>query len=109
MGDVVLEQLRREARDELAAVIEIKCRLGEDPWEFLPDLPTVDEQVVATMRAERLADPGMSRQRARAHHPTARPGAADAFEYALLRSIALEYPDLSSAVWSLLGRMQQAA
>ena len=28
-----LELLRQEARDELAAVIEFRCRLGDDPWE----------------------------------------------------------------------------
>ncbi|MET0812484.1 MAG: hypothetical protein ABWY03_05470 [Microbacterium sp.] len=75
-----LDQLRQEAADELATVIEIKCRLGEDPWEFLPDLPSVDEQVVATIRAERLADIRLSRERARAHHPTAPAGASEAFE-----------------------------
>ena len=47
-----LELLRQEARDELAAVIEFRCRLGDDPWDFLPDLPTVDEQVVLTLREE---------------------------------------------------------
>ncbi|WP_338014706.1 hypothetical protein [Agromyces mariniharenae] len=55
MGDAsTLERLRQDARDELAALIELRCRLGEDPWVFLPDLPSVDEQVVATLREERL-------------------------------------------------------
>jgi len=49
-----LERLRQDARDELAALIELRCRLGEDPWVFLPALPSVDEQVVATLREERL-------------------------------------------------------
>ena len=49
-----LERLLQNARDELSALIELRCRLGEDPWVFLPDLPSVDEQVVATLREERL-------------------------------------------------------
>lgn len=108
-AEVELEQLRQEARDELSAVIDIKCRRGEDPWEFLPDLPSVDEQVVATIRADRLAENRTCRDRARAHHPAAPRGSAEAFEYALLRSIALEHPELSSGVWALLGRMEGVA
>lgn len=108
-AEVELEQLRQEARDELSTVIEIKCRQGEDPWEFLPDLPSVDEQVVATIRADRLSDARVSRDRARAHHPAAPREAAAAFEYALLRSIALEHPELSTGVWALLARMDRAA
>ena len=106
---LLLEQLRKEARDELSTVIEIKCRQGEDPWEFLPDLPSVDEQVVATIRAERLADARLTRERARAHHPASPRGAAEAFEYKLLRSIALEHPELSTAVWGVLARLPHAA
>ncbi|NDU79653.1 hypothetical protein GWI34_44765, partial [Actinomadura sp. DSM 109109] len=41
-----IEVLRQQARDELAAIIEHRCRAGEDPWHFIPDLPSVDEQVV---------------------------------------------------------------
>ncbi|MET0784297.1 hypothetical protein [Orlajensenia leifsoniae] len=106
---LLLEQLRNEARDELSAVIEIKCRQGEDPWDFLPDLPSVDEQVVATIRAERLADARLTSERARAHHPASPRGAAEAFEYKLLRSIALEHPELSTAVWGVLARLPHAA
>ncbi|QTX04046.1 hypothetical protein [Agromyces archimandritae] len=105
MGTTVLEQLRREARDELAALIDLRCRLGEDPWSFLPDLPSVDEQVVATLREERLQWAEWSNARARAYHPAARDGEAERFEFELLRGIATEHPELSPAVWSFLDRV----
>ncbi|WP_127794776.1 hypothetical protein [Agromyces sp. LHK192] len=100
-----LERLRQDARDELAALIELRCRLGEDPWVFLPDLPSVDEQVVATLREDRLQDEHWSRARARAHHPTARQGEAERFEFEILRDIAVDHPELSKAVWSMLDRV----
>lgn len=100
-----LERLRQDARDELAALIELRCRLGEDPWAFLPELPSVDEQVVATLREERLQEDRWSLARARAYHPAARPGELARFEYEVLREIALDHPELSSAVWSMLDRV----
>ncbi|MBM7505462.1 hypothetical protein ACFPER_18400 [Agromyces aurantiacus] len=100
-----LERLRQDARDELAALIELRCRLGEDPWAFLPELPSVDEQVVATLREERLHSDRWSPARARAYHPTARRGDAARFEYEVLREIALDHPELSTAVWSMLERV----
>ncbi len=104
-----LEARRQEARDELSAIIELKCRLGDDPWEFLPDLPSVDEQVVLTLRLERIEAAGLDTERARAYHPTAPRDAAERFEYELLRGIALDHPGLTQAVWSLLGRLHDAA
>ncbi|MFF2372597.1 hypothetical protein [Agromyces sp. NPDC058110] len=101
----MLESLRQDARDELSALIELRCRMGEDPWVFLPDLPSVDEQVVATLREERLHSERWSPVRARAYHPAAREGAAAKFEFDLLREIALEHPELSSAVWKVLDRV----
>jgi len=100
-----LERLRQDARDELSALIELRCRLGEDPWVFLPELPSVDEQVVATLREERQHSERWSPARARAYHPAAREGDAARFEYDLLREIALEHPDLSEAVWTVLERV----
>ena len=41
-----LELLRAEAADELSVLIEERLRAGEDPWDFMDDLPTVDELVV---------------------------------------------------------------
>ena len=100
-----LERLRQDARDELSALIELRCRLGEDPWVFLPELPSVDEQVVATLREERLHSERWSPARSRAYHPAAREGDAARFEYELLREIALDHPELSAAVWSVLDRV----
>ncbi|GAA2029280.1 hypothetical protein GCM10009819_11290 [Agromyces tropicus] len=100
-----LERLRQDARDELSALIELRCRLGEDPWSFLPEMPSVDEQVVATLREERMHSERWAPARARAYHPTARRGAVERFEYDLLREIALDHPELSSAVWNMIGRV----
>lgn len=100
-----LERLRQDARDELSALIELRCRMGEDPWTFLPELPSVDEQVVATLREERMQSDRWSPARARAYHPAARRGDAARFEFEVLREIALEHPDLSAAVWAVLDRV----
>ena len=56
----------------------------------MEDLPTVDELVVLTLRAENIAENGGSRPNASRH-------------YRVLRQIALEYPPLTRAVWRLLG------
>ena len=50
-----IELLRQQARDELSAIIEHRCRAGEDPWQFIPDLPSVDEQVVIALRASAIS------------------------------------------------------
>ena len=85
-----LELLRAEASDELAVLIHERLRGGEDPWEFMEDLPSVDELVVLTLRAENIAENGGLRpNRAR--------------NYRVLRQIALEYPPLTRAVWRILG------
>lgn len=85
-----LELLRAEASDELSVLIEERVRFGEDPWDFMEDLPSVDELVVLTLRAENISsDNG------------ARPSAAR--NYRLLRQIALQHPELTRAVWRLLG------
>lgn len=98
-----LELLRQEARDELAAIIDFHARQGDDPWQFLPELPSVDEQVVLTLRADAIEENGLGPQRARAYHPSSPADAAERFEYELLRSIALRHPELTRAVWALIG------
>ena len=85
-----LELLRAEASDELSVLVEERLRAGEDPWDFMSDLPTVDELVVLTLRADNIAHNGGSRPNAARH-------------YRVLRQIALEYPQLTRAVWRLLG------
>jgi hypothetical protein len=85
-----LELLRAEAGDELSALIAERLRGGEDPWDFMEDLPSVDELVVFMLRAENIAANG-----------GVRPGASR--HYRVLRQIALDYPALTPAVWRLLG------
>lgn len=85
-----LELLRAEASDELSVLIEERIRDGEDPWDSMEDLPTVDELVVLTLRAENIAADGGNR-------PTV------ARNYRVLRQISFDYPALTRAVWRLLG------
>jgi len=85
-----LELLRAEATDELSVLVYERLRGGEDPWEFMEDLPSVDELVVLMLRAENIASDGGTR-------PT------QARNYRVLRQIALDYPELTRAVWRLLG------
>jgi len=85
-----LELLRAEAADELAVLVHERLRNGEDPWDFMEDLPSVDELVVFTLRAENIASDGGTRPTAARH-------------YRVLRQIALDYPPLTRAVWRLLG------
>lgn len=84
-----LEVLRAEAADELGTVVFERLRAGEDPWEFMQELPSVDEIVVLTLRAELI----------RADNDR-RPSAE--VDYRMLRQIALAYPALSTTVWSML-------
>ncbi|WP_308492446.1 tryptophan synthase subunit alpha [Microbacterium terrisoli] len=85
-----LELLRAEAADELAVLVDERLREGEDPWDFMEDLPSVDELVVFTLRAENIAANGGVRPTAARH-------------YRVLRQIAFDYPPLTPAVWRLLG------
>jgi hypothetical protein len=71
-------------------LVDERLRGGEDPWEFMEDLPSVDELVVFMLRAENIAENGGSRPNAARH-------------YRVLRQIAIEYPPLTTAVWRLLG------
>lgn len=85
-----LEVLRAEASDELAAVVHERLRGGEDPWDFMEDLPSVDELVVFMLRAENIEANGGQRPSPSRH-------------YRVLRQISLDYPPLTRAVWRLLG------
>lgn len=85
-----LELLRAEASDELSVLITERLRAGEDPWDFMDELPSVDELVVFMLRAENIAANGGVRPNAGRH-------------YRVLRQIALDYPPLTRAVWRLLG------
>lgn len=82
--------LRAEAADELAVLVQERLLGGEDPWEFMEELPSVDELVVFLLRADEIIESG-----------GIRPDQARNFE--VLRRIALDYPELTSIVWGLLG------
>ena len=85
-----LEVLRAEASVELSTVVFERLHAGEDPWAFMEQIPSVDELVVLTLRAELIvADGGRI------------PGRA--VNYRMLRQIALAYPALSGTIWSMLG------
>lgn len=86
-----LEVLRAEAGDELRTVIFERLHAGEDPWEFMEQLPSVDEFVVLSLRAELIAADNGRRP-------------SSDVEYRMLRQIALAYPGLTETVWSMIGR-----
>lgn len=91
-----LEVLRAEAADELSVIVEERLRGGQDPWAFMEDLPTVDELVVWTLRADAIvADGGRTPTTAR--------------DYRVLRQIALNHPELTTTVWRLIGDEPRAA
>ncbi|WBU38358.1 tryptophan synthase subunit alpha [Homoserinibacter sp. YIM 151385] len=87
-----LEVLRAEAGDERATVVLERCLDGQDPWDFMEELPSVDELVVLTLRAETIGEMGGTR-----------PGPE--VDYRILRQIALAYPELTVTVWQLIGRL----
>ncbi|AMM20509.1 hypothetical protein AX769_10565 [Frondihabitans sp. PAMC 28766] len=91
-----LEVLRAEAHDELRTLIELRCRAGEDPWDVIPELPTVDEHVVISLRADSFGHAAAG--------SSSGLGLDDELEF--LRGIALWHPELSRAVWSLMGRLE---
>jgi len=85
-----LEVLRAEAADELAVLVQERLHGGEDPWDFMEELPSVDELVVFLLRADEIVENG-----------GVRPDESRNFD--LLRRIALDYPELTPIVWGLLG------
>ncbi len=86
--------LRAEALDELSTVVFERLRAGEDPWAFMEQIPSVDELVVLTLRAELIrADNDRMPDRA--------------VDCRMLRQIALAYPGLTNTVWSMIGRHER--
>lgn len=96
--------MRAEATEELAMIVEHRCRQGDDPWDFMPMLPTVDEQVVLMLRAESVEVESRIEEHttARSMHPSSGSGTVHGVEYHRLRRIALLHPELSGAVWKLM-------
>lgn len=85
-----LELLRAEASQERDTVVNERLLAGGDPWEFMEQLPTVDELVVYLLRAEAIEANGGSTP-----SPTR--------EYRVLRQIALNHPSLTRTVWRMIG------
>ena len=84
-----LEVLRAEAQDELSTIILERCLDGEDPWDFMEQIPSVDELVVLMLRAELIeADGGRIPSRA--------------VNYRMLRQIAIGYPGLADTIRSMV-------
>ena len=88
-------------------IVEHRSRAGEDPWEFMPTLPSVDEQVVLILRADAVElDATISQRSAHwAGHPASGQGTELGEEYHRLRRIALQHPELTPAVWKLMGAL----
>ena len=70
-------------------LVDERLRNGEDPWEFMTELPSVDELVVLLLRTDVYEDRGGNPRDAR-------------WNDLVLRSIASEYPELSTTVWRML-------
>lgn len=84
-----LEVLRAEAADERSVLVDERLRCGEDPWEFMSALPSVDEIVVLLLRAERILPP----HAVRPDHDVSDQ---------VLRRIVEDYPPLAPTVWAML-------
>ncbi|HOA87619.1 MAG: tryptophan synthase subunit alpha [Microbacteriaceae bacterium] len=85
-----LEVLRAEASQELETVVHERLRSGQDPWEFMEELPTVDELVVWLLRADAIVANGSQLP-------------SHLRDYRVLRQIALEHPELTPTVWRMIG------
>ena len=87
-----LEVLRAEASEERDTVVHERLILGGDPWDFMDELPTVDELVIYLLRADAInANGGVLPSPTR--------------EYRVLRQIALQHPALTWTVWRLIGQL----
>ena len=80
-----VELLRAEAQDERTVLIEERLRLGEDPWEFMEELPSIDDIVIYGLRAEYILDEHI--------YPT-----SDEENAAIFTEIARAYPALATVI-----------
>lgn len=94
-------------------MVEHRARDGEDPAEFLPELPEIDELVVKVLVDEQLHQRGLAAEFALARLAASSPlsdaeehrSTVDRIELETLRGIAAEHPELTRAVWALIGRI----
>lgn len=77
--------LRAEAAAERETLVRERLDWGEDPWDFMEDLPTVDELVVLLIRADHIVLDGGVRPTKERHD-------------AVLAGIAAAHPSLAPAV-----------
>lgn len=109
-----LAALRLEARIERDTVLEHRGREGEDPSTVIESVPSVDEFVVRALRDEMLEERGLlaefalARVAARSSGPDAsvHRSNADRVEFDLLREIAAEAPQLTTAVWAFADHLE---
>jgi hypothetical protein len=108
-----IARLREFARDERDVLIEHRSRQGEDPWDFLPEMPTVDELVILSLRDDALDERGLTAEYVLARL-AARSTRTDAEEHRralaridteIIRSIGIAYPALTRTAWTMLGRL----
>lgn len=110
-----LADLRRLARLERDSIIERRVRAGEDPAHVFADIPDADEFLVLLLRDDALEARGLTAEYALARlaEQTQQEGAdelrrtADGIDAKLFRAIAREYPQLSRAVWRMLGDVEE--
>lgn len=109
--------MRQDAALEREALLEQHARDGEDPADFVIAMPSVDELVVATLLADALHDQGLSAEhglaslagKSRMHDAAVHRGNAHLLEERILLELAQDYPELSSAIWSMLTELDLPA
>ncbi|MDJ1372197.1 hypothetical protein [Gulosibacter molinativorax] len=110
-----LAELRELAQIERDSIIEGRVRGGEDPAQVFEEIPDTDEYLVLLLRDEELDQRGLTAEYALARlaEQTQQEGAADlrrtanGIDAKLFRGIAREYPQLSRAVWRMLGDVEE--
>ncbi|WGD37700.1 hypothetical protein [Lysinibacter sp. HNR] len=108
-----IEFMRHNAQLEREALIEHRARGGEDPAEFMAEIPSVDELVVSTILSERMHVQGLAAEyslarlagKSSVHDASEHRHNADLLEAQMLHRIAQAYPELSTAVWIMLGKL----
>lgn len=110
-----LAELRELAQFERESIIERRVRGGEDPANVFAEIPDTDEYLVLLLRDDALESRGLTAEYALARlaEQTQQDGAEDlrrtanGIDAKLFRAIAREYPQLSRAVWRMLGDVEE--
>lgn len=110
-----LAELRELALFERESIIENRVRGGEDPAEVFAEIPDTDEFLVLLLRDDALEERGLTAEYALARlaEQTQQESAddlrrtANGIDAKLFRAIARDYPQLSTAVWRMLGEVEE--